>query len=84
MLEDMRAQHDDYVEWMQQHRDEYEAAIKEMQDNYDSATDAAKEGYKQQVMGLYEEFNQWFEQSNKQYIARWVKKPEQPYFLAVA
>ena len=69
MLADMTAQHDDYVEWMQQHRDEYEAAIKEMQDNYDSATDAAKEAYKQHVMGLYDEFNQWFEQSNKQYIA---------------
>ena len=31
MLADMSAQHDDYVEWMQQHRDEYEAAIDDMQ-----------------------------------------------------
>ena len=70
MLEDLTAQHDDYVMWMQQHRDEYEAAIDEMQANYDEATDDAKEGYKQQVMGLYEEFTQWFEESNEQYISR--------------
>ena len=70
MLEGLTAQHEDYVMWMQQHRDEYEAAIDEMQANYDEATDDAKEGYKQQVMGLYEEFTQWFEESNKHYISR--------------
>ena len=70
MLEDLTAQHDDYVKWMQQHRDEYEAAIDEMQANHDEATEDAKEGYKQQVMGLYEEFTQWFEESNEQYISR--------------
>merc|ERR1711940_279263 len=58
MLADMTAQHDDYVKWMQQHRDEYEAAIDDMQANYDAATEAKKELYKQQVTGLYEEFNQ--------------------------
>ena len=55
---------------MEQHREEYEAAIDEMKANYDNATDSDKESYKQQVMGLYEEFSQWFEQSNQQYIAR--------------
>ena len=70
MLADMSAQHDDYVEWMQQHREEYEAAIEAMKNNYDDAVEAEKEAIKQQVMGLYDEFKQWFEDSNKQYVAR--------------
>ena len=70
MLEDMIAQHEDYINWMNQHRDQYEDEVNQMQENYDNASTAAKEEYKNKIMNLYAEFNQGFEESNKHYIAR--------------
>jgi len=69
MLEDLKVQHDEYVEWMNQHRDDYQDKCDEFADAYNDASAASKEAFKQQIIEKFEKFKLAFEESNAKYVA---------------
>ena len=70
MLVDLQAQQEQYMEDMEERRQEYEDKCDEFAAAYDTASDANKEAYKQEIMELFDRFNEAFEASNKEYIAK--------------
>ena len=69
MLDDLQQNHDDYINWMNQHRDDYQNKCDEAAANYDEASQAAKDAFKREIMELFNRFKEEFEKSNDQYIA---------------
>jgi len=69
MLEDLQKQHEEYVEWMNQHRDEYQNKTDEFAAAYANSSTADKEAFKEQIIFLFEKFELAFEDSNNKYIA---------------
>ena len=69
MLNDLRAQHEEYVQWNNQHRDEYQNKTDEFADAYDAASQEAKQAFKKDIMELFNKFREAFEESNNQYIS---------------
>ena len=69
MLNDLRAQHEEYVQWNNQHRDEYQNKLDEFEEAYDTASQEAKEAFKKDIMELFNKFREAFEESNNQYIS---------------
>ena len=70
MLVDLQHQQEQYMEDMEERRQEYEDKCDEFASAYDTASDANKEAYKQEIMDLFDRFNEAFEASNKEYIAK--------------
>ena len=55
---------------MNKHRDEYQNKTDEFAAAYNEASEALKEQFKQEIMDLFNEFKEQFEESNKQYISK--------------
>ena len=67
-LNNLRAEHDEYTDSMNEARDAYENKINEMKEEWEADFEAAKEKFKDEIMELYSNFTQQFEQSNTKYI----------------
>jgi len=69
MLLDLQQEHQEYIDWMNQHRDEYQDKCDEFAEAYDEASQATKDAFKKEIMELFNKFKEAFEESNKQYIS---------------
>ena len=70
MLANLTAEHDRYIEDMDQRRKEYEDKTDEYEDAYESASNQTRQDFEKQITDLFKLFEETFEESNKQYISQ--------------
>ena len=69
MLDDLIAQHEEYITSMNASRDAYQNKTDEFSKEYDAASNATKEQFKKEIIELFDRFEAEFDKSNEQYVS---------------